>query len=493
MRAFVLGSNERGEVEMQITRRQMLASASALCFPAGGAVSLPNVVYILADDLGIGDLGCYNPESKIPTPNMDLLAREGMRFTDMHSPSSVCTPTRYGILTGRYCWRTKLKQGVLDGESPYLIEPGRLTVAGMLKEKGYRTAAIGKWHLGLGNAWKTDYGKALRPGPLEAGFGSFFGIPASLDMPPYVYVEDDRVVEAPTSKIEGIREQRGIFWRGGGIAPSFRHIDVLPKLTERAVKFLEDQKGSKSPFFLYLALTSPHTPWVAVEAFRGRSQAGPYGDFVAQTDDAVGQVMTAIRRAGLEANTLVMLTSDNGAHWTPEEIERHQHRANGSLRGQKADIYEGGHRIPFLARWPGKIRAGSVSSQLGCLTDLMATVAELTGVSLAQEAGEDSFSFVPALLGSKPRTALRQAIVHHSAQGVFAIREGRWKLVLGRGSGGFSEPKKIIPKPGEPAGELYDLDVDSREQTNLYEKKPEVVKRLTALLEKYQREGRSRV
>lgn len=477
---------------MHVNRRQFLATASAAAVTMHAAEPLPNIVYILADDLGAGDLGCYNAASKIPTPNMDQLAREGMRFTDMHSPSSVCTPTRYGILTGRYCWRTRLKQGVLDGESPALLEPGRLTVASMLKQKGYRTAAVGKWHLGMGNDAKTDYSKVLRPGPMEAGFDSFFGIPASLDMQPYLYVENDRAVELPTSKIGEIREQRGIFWRGGGIAPGFRHIDVLPKLTERAVSFVNGQKGAHSPFFLYLPLTGPHTPWLPTDAFKGRAQAGPYGDFVAQTDDTVGQVMAAVKRAGIERNTLFILTSDNGAHWTPDEIAKHNHRANGNVRGQKADIYEGGHHIPFLARWPGKVKAGSVNAQLGCLTDLMATAAELAGATVPRDAAEDSFSLAPALLGSKPRTPVRDAVVHHSAQGLFAIRQGEWKLALGRGSWGFSSPQKITPQAGEPEGELYNLTQDPLETSNRYLQEPQVVQKLMAMLDRYKRDGRSR-
>jgi arylsulfatase A-like enzyme len=480
------------EIPHLLNRRRFLAGAGAAALPALAADPLPNIIYILADDLGTGDLGCYNAESKIPTPYADQLAREGMRFTDMHSPSSVCTPTRYGILTGRYCWRSRLKQGVLDGESPYLLEPGRMSVASMLKQKGYRTAAIGKWHLGLGNDPKTDYTKPLRPGPLDAGFDSFFGIPASLDMQPYLYVDNDRAVELPTSRIGEVREQRGIFWRGGAIAPGFRHIDVLPKLTERAVKFVDSQKGARGPFFLYLPLASPHTPWLPTDAFKGKAKAGPYGDFVAQTDDAVGQVMAAVKRAGIERNTLFILTSDNGAHWTPEEIALHNHRANGRVRGQKADIYDGGHRIPFLARWPGRIKPGSVNEQLGCLTDLMATAAEMTGARLPEDAGEDSYSLAPALFGSRPKSAVREVVVHHSVLGLFAIRQGDWKLSLGRGSWGFTEPKQIKPKAGEPEGELYNLAADPLETENLYLKEPQRVQRMMALLDQYKREGRSR-
>lgn len=468
-----------------ITRREF-----AGVLGAAAVSSRPNILYILADDLGRGDLGCYNPESHIPTPNMDRIAREGMRFTDMHSPSSVCTPTRYGILTGRYCWRSRLKQGVLNGESPALLEPGRLTVPAMLKRQGYRTAGIGKWHLGLRNEPKTDYTQTLRPGPLEAGFDTYFGIPASLDMEPYVYFENDRVLEPPTSFVKGVREQRGIFWREGRCAPSFKHIEVLPKLTDRAVRFLDGQRGATQPFFLYLPLTGPHTPWLPTDKFKGKSKAGPYGDFANQVDDAVGQVLAALERSGQASNTLVIMTSDNGAHWTPEEIELHRHRANGNVRGQKADIYDGGHRIPFLARWPGRIKPGTVSDQLGCLTDLMATAAEVSGFALPKEAGEDSYSLMPALTGSKsPR---RDVVIHHSSQGLFAVRQGNWKLALGRGSWGFSEPQKITPKAGEPEGELYDLAADPLEQNNLYQKRSDVVIRLTALLDQYKREGRSR-
>lgn len=455
------------------------------------APSKPNIIYILADDLGAGDLRCYNSASKIPTPDIDKLASQGMRFTDMHSPSSVCTPTRYGILTGRYAWRTRLKKGVLNGESPYLIERDRLTVASMLHGQGYTTAGIGKWHLGLGTAAKTDYAKSLRPGPLDAGFDSYFGIPASLDMPPYLYFENDRTVEQPTKEIGDIREQRGIFWRGGPIAPSFRHIDVLPKLKERAVQFLERQRGASKPFFLYLPLTGPHTPWLPTKEFVGKAKAGPYGDFVTQVDATVGEVMATLERIGQAANTLLILASDNGAHWTPEEIAMHQHRANGNVRGQKADIYDGGHRIPFIARWDGKIAKGAVSNQVGCLTDLMATVAEITGYSLPKNAGEDSYSLAPAMLGAT-NPAARQAIVHHSSEGMFGIRKGFWKLNLGRGSGGFSTPVNVTPKAGEPEGELYNIAEDPLETNNLYLKHPEKVVELTAVLDQYKREGRSR-
>ncbi|HEY7308890.1 MAG TPA: arylsulfatase [Gemmataceae bacterium] len=453
----------------------------------------PNIVFILADDLGYGDLRCYNKDSKIATPNLDRLAAQGMRFTDAHTPSSVCTPTRYGILTGRYCWRTTLKSGVLNGYSPALIEPKRPTLASLLKQHGYVTAGIGKWHLGLGEAAKTDFGKPLRLGPRSAGFDTYFGIPASLDMPPYVFIENEGVTEAPTATIKDSAMRRhggGGFWRGGAIAPHFKHVDVLPAITERAVAVVRKQSAEK-PFFLYLALTAPHTPWMPTDEFRGKSKAGYYGDFVAQVDAAVGRVLRALDEAKLADNTLLIFTSDNGAHWTPEDIDKWGHRANDGLRGQKADIWDGGHRVPFLVRWPGRVRAGGTSKELICLTDFLATAAAVVGAKLPADAGEDSYNLLPALRGDKLDTPIREAIVHHSSDGTFAIRQGPWKLALARGSHGFSNPKNIQPKPGEAKGQLYNLDDDPQERDNQWLKKPEIVARLTALLEKYKSEGRS--
>jgi arylsulfatase A-like enzyme len=432
------------------------------------AAERPNIVVILADDLGYGDLRCYNRSSKIPTPQLDELARQGTRFTDAHTPSSLCTPTRYGLLTGRYCWRTSLKRGVLNGQDPSLIEPGRATIASMLKQAGYKTACIGKWHLGLGTNRPVDYSKPLMPGPRAAGFDYFFGIPASLDMPPYVYVENERVVEAPTETIDEGKHQRegGFgFWRAGPIAPSFKHAEVLDTLTQKAVEFLRSQK-SDEPFFLYLALTAPHTPLVPAAEFAGKSRAGDYGDFVAQMDDCVGRVLKAV-----DENALVIFTSDNGAHWPRQDIKQYGHRANGSLRGQKGDLWEGGHRVPFIVRWPGKVKPRSTSERLICVTDVMATIARFVNL---QNPGEDSIDF----LSGPPRVS----IVHHSGDGTFAIREGKWKLCTALGSHGFSEPRSIRPDPGGPTGQLFDLERDVRENYNVWKRHPQVVMRLLMLL-----------
>lgn len=450
----------------------------------------PNIVFMMADDMGYGDPVCQNAASKIPTPNMDRLAREGVRFTDAHTPSAVCTPTRYGLLTGRYCWRSRLKSGVLEGYDRALIEPGRMTVASLLREHGYHTGCVGKWHLGLGDADPTDYTKPLRPGPLEAGFDYFFGIAASLDMPPYCYIENDAPTVAPTETIE--RSERPAYWREGAIAPGFTHEGVLPTLTKKAVAYIEKQAPEEQPFFLYFPLTAPHTPWVPIDDVEGRSQAGTYGDFVAQVDDSLGRVLDALERTGAVNDTLIIFTSDNGSHWTPAFIEEWGHRANGELRGQKADIWDGGHRVPFIARWPGKVTPGTTCNEVICLTDLMATSAAIVGASLPENAGEDSYNILPALLGEPREGPIREATVHHSFNGTFAIRQGRWKLILGRGSGGFSKPRTIEPKEGEPKGQLYDIEADIDESENLWAQHPEIVERLTALLERYKQEGRSR-
>ena len=469
-----------------MNRRTFLGSLADL--PAMAAPRLPNLVYVLADDLGWGDLHCYNAESAIPTPNADRLASQGVRFTDMHSGSAVCTPTRYGIMTGRYSWRTSLKSGVLWGYSPSLIEPGRLTVPAMLKRQGYYTAGVGKWHLGLGSAEKADYSKPLRPGPVDHGFDYYFGIPASLDMDPYLYFENDRAVELPTAQTPGQNAPRGVFWRPGPIAPKFDIPQVLPTLTSKAESIIRERAGESQPLYLYLALTAPHTPWTPLREFQGRSKAGIYGDFVAQVDDTLGRVLKAIDDAGAADNTLVVFTSDNGADWKPGDKALFAHRANASWRGEKADTWDGGHRIPFMARWPGQIRSGTASNQLGCLTDWMATAAAVTGFRLPRDAGEDSFNLLPALRGTT-RKPIREAIVHHSNDGVFSIREGSWKLILGLGSGGFSEPKKIEPAPGGPRGQLYNLADDPAEERNLWLDQKDVVRRLSALLERYQRSG----
>jgi len=316
-------------------------------------------------------------------------------------------------------------------------------------------------------------------------------------MPPYAFVENDHPLEMPTGRIEGSGDAkfaRGPFWRAGAIAPSFRHAEVLPRITERAVQFLDRQAGSQTrkPFFLYFALTAPHTPYLPSDRFVGQSRAGDYGDFVAMVDTSVGQILGALDRGRLTDETLVIMTSDNGARWTPEEIRQFDHRANFNNRGQKSDVFEGGHRIPFIVRWPGKVRAGTTSDELGCLVDLLATCAEAAGIQLPSNAAQDSFSLLPAILARQLDRPIRDAVVHHSGSGMFAIRSGEWKLILGLGSGGFTLPVRVLPKPGEPTGQLYNLARDRQETTNVYSQNPEIVRKLTEKLERIQRSGRSR-
>ncbi len=470
-------------------RRHFLASLTA----AGSAFAQtkPNILIILADDLGVGDVGAYSPGCIVKTPHMDRLARQGMRFTDAHSPSSVCTPTRYGLLTGQYCWRTRLKNGVLGGESPNLIEPGRPTIASVLKGAGYRTGGFGKWHLGLGTAEKTDYTREFRPAPAEHGFDEYFGIPASLDMPPYVYFDGRRAVEPPTATIADNGEsKRGPFWRGGARSPGFVMEEVIPKITARAVNFLR-QPGR--PFFGYVPFPAPHTPWVPSKEFQGRSRAKLYGDFIEQLDDSIGQLLRVLDETGQAENTLVIATSDNGSPWEKRDMEEHGgHWANLNWRGQKADAYEGGHRVPFMVRWPGRVKANTVSDAGVCLTDLFATACGAAGVAVPKNAAEDSFAIQPALAGKRGETAVRPHLIHHAANGMFAIREGGWKLIEGLGSGGFTQPVKVTPKPGGPTGQLFHLAKDPYEREDVYTKHPEQVQRLTALLNAARQAERTR-
>ena len=470
--AFFLGS---------ITGRTVHAAGG----PDKPAVPRPNIVYILCDDLGYGDLHCLGGQrSKIATPNLDRLATEGMTFREAHSSSAVCTPSRYGILTGRYNWRTRLQSSVLSGFSSPLIAADRLTVPALLKQHGYATACIGKWHLGLGIS-EQHLDRPIGDGPTTRGFDYYFGISASLDMPPFALIENDRFTELPTTVKTWVRQ--------GVAAPGFEAVDVLPALTQKAVQYVSTQAKSGKPFFLYLPLTSPHTPLVPTKTWQGRSGLSPYGDFVMETDWAVGQVLAALESNRVAGTTLVIFTSDNGCapYIGVDKLEKQGHFPSEHRRGYKADIWDGGHRIPFLARWPGQIEAGARSDQLISLNDLMATCAELLGVKLPDNAGEDSVSILPALLG-KADKPLREAVVHHSVNGSFAIRQGRWKLELCPSSGGWS-----VPKPGSqeakhlPAVQLYDMAQDVGERTNEYEAHPEIVERLMKLLRKYIADGRS--
>ena len=472
----------------------------------------PNIIFILCDDLGYGDIACNNPQCKIPTPCVDRLAAEGMRFTDAHTTSSVCTPTRYGVLTGRYNWRSRLQSSVLGGMSPRLIEPDRLTVAEMLRRQGYHTAAIGKWHLGMEWArkpntepfedriekgpegWNADFSKPITDGPNAVGFDYFFGIAASLDMVPYTYIENDRVTALPTiDNAYPMMLGKDRVTRRGPAAADFDAMNVLPDLTDKAVEYIDKQAKTAKPFFLYLPLASPHTPIVPSPEWQGKSGINPYADFVMETDHSVGRVLDALRVNDVADNTLVVFTSDNGC--SPQAdypvLAEKGHDPSAIYRGHKADIWEGGHRVPFLVRWPGKVEPGSTSDQLVSLVDFQATCADITGADLPTNAAEDSVSLLPILAG-KATKPVREALVHHSINGKFSIRQGRWKLELCPGSGGWSAPRDPqAVKQGLPAVQLYDIESDPSEEKNVEADHPDVVKQLTALLERYVTQGRS--
>jgi arylsulfatase A-like enzyme len=458
------------------------------------ATERPNIVVIFVDDMGFGDPQCFNAESKIPTPNIDRLAREGMRFIDAHAPGSVCHPSRYGLLTGRYPFRTPL-----PWRRRPCIEEGRMTVASLLKTNGYRTAMVGKWHLGFHVEDYDHPPENIEGGPVDRGFDSYFGIPASTDIPPYYYIQDDRVVAAPSDRIEANRSDgwspiQGAFWRAGGIAPGLKLVDVLPKFTDKAVDVLQDHHGQspEQPIFLYLAYPAPHTPWLPTEEFRGRGGAGMYGEFTVMVDHMVGRVLRKIDDLKMAEETIVIFTSDNGPVWYDADVERFGHDSAGPWRGMKGDAWEAGHRMPFVVRWPGKVAPGTVSEQTICHTDLLATCADVIGTDLPHDAGEDSFSMLPTLLGKQGDRPLRPATVTVSARGVLSVRQGPWKLITGLGSGGFSQPSRVEPEPGGPKGQLYNLNDDPGETANRWSEHPDVVARLTKLLQKYNNDGRSR-
>ena len=451
--------------------------------PADGR--LPHVLLILVDDMGYGDPGCYNPDSKIPTPNIDRLAAEGIRFTDAHASGPLCHVSRYGLMTGRYPFRINAN---LWPKQP-LIPAGQTTIASLLRSRGYRTAMVGKWHLGF---QENGYDQPLPGGPVDCGFESFFGIRASTDIPPYFYVRDDRAVAPPTARIAANRSEgwspiQGAFWREGGIAPGLELRDVLPRFTDEAVAIVEDHARRKDerPLMLYLAYPAPHTPWLPAPGFEGSSGAGLYGDFTAMVDAEIGRVLSALSLAGMQDDTLLICTSDNGPVWYDADVDRFRHDSAGGLRGMKADAWEAGHRMPFLVRWPGRVEAGRVSHQTICFTDLLATFADLCDMTLSDGEGPDSFSFLRVLTGEQSeQQPVRGPIVMKAGSGdVMMIRSGPWKLINRLGSGGFSQPRRVEPAAGDPPGQLYHLGEDLAETRNRYAERPEVVSRLEKEME----------
>ncbi len=473
----------------------------------------PNIVLILADDMGYGDLSCLNEAGKIHTPHLDRLAAEGMTFTDAHASSAVCTPSRYSILTGRYAWRSRLKNGVLGPLEPPLIEEGRLTLPQLLRTQGYRTGCMGKWHLGMSwpfadghepllGDWRSQQtqnaslhlqsAEPVRGGPVDRGFDTYFGVDVP-NFPPYGWIEDDRLAGAPDRmKPEAMYGVPGAMTEGWDLEA------IMPTLTQKAVDFVEANAAGAQPFFLYFPLTGPHTPICPTPAFRGHSEAGIYGDWVMQMDAAVGAVLEALDRCGLAEDTLLLFASDNGSpgrNGSAEDpgtvLETFGHNPSWILRGMKADIYEGGHRVPFLARWPGRIQPGTCAEGLVCLMDLMATCADLTGAALPAGAAEDSLSLRPYLLGDATAGSIRESLVHHSHHGLFAMRKGAWKYIAGWGSGGFSANAAIpslrdTPRTQyDPPEQLYHLADDLREAHNLWGDRQTVVADLAGLLTRF--------
>lgn len=450
------------------------------CLPTATAADQPNIVYIICDDLGYGEIHCLAPKtSKIPTPGADKLATEGMIFTDAHGGSSVCSPTRYGIMTGRYSWRTRLQKGVVTGFAPSLIAKDRHTVASFLKGQGYDTAIVGKWHLNfeyldpesgvayLQKEHKTPpVGARIPDGPLARGFDYYHGFHHARNMK--AVIENNRVIEHDDE------------------------INMLPRLTRKAVEYIDSRAGKDKPFFLYLPLGSPHNPIVPGPEWQGKSGLGSHADFVMQTDNVMVEVSKALERHGLTDDTLVIFTSDNGTSSSAgiDKLEAQGHFPSAHLRGSKADLWDGGHRIPFIVRWPGKVEPGSQSDQLICLTDLLATTANMLGTKLPAGSGEDSVTFLPALSGKKIRST-RHGVIHHSISGHFAYRQGKWKLLLARASGGWSSPKENAAPAGALEAQLYDMENDVGETNNLYARNPEVAERLLALLEADVNAGRS--
>ncbi|WP_220763923.1 arylsulfatase [Flavobacterium sp. UMI-01] len=499
-------------MKLQLNKTKLLFLLVTLCgLTSFAQTDKPNIVIIYTDDQGYGDVSALNPEAKFKTPNMDRLVHEGLTFTDGHSSDAVCTPSRYSLLTGCYSWRTSLKKDVLHADGPCLIEKGRMTIASLLRDKGYNTAMIGKWHLQMefvgDEKGGRDWSKPFTDGPVEKGFDYFFGIPASMNYGILTYLENDRVLEPPTlftkKKLDvtprtyrmtppyETEKKKGYV----EVAPSFNDELVLETLTNKAVEYIgksaADYKKGK-PFFLYLPLTSPHLPHCTHPDFQGKSNCGNYGDFMQETDYRVGQVLDALKANGLEENTLVLFSSDNGAETNYEyQKKTYQHYSCMNFKGGKRDIYEGGHRVPFLMRWPKVIKAGSKVDEPVCQTDYLATIAEIVGAKLPDNAAEDSYSLLPLMKSPKNTKIADKYVINHSFTGHFAIREGKWKLNMLRGSGGSLAPVMIEPKAGEAPFELYDLDKDPGETKNLYFEHPEVVKRLTEKITAIVKNGRS--
>ncbi len=474
--------------------------ALAITAAEAQAADRPNVIVILADDMGIDSVSAFNDQMGLETPAIDRLVHEGMAFTDAHSTSGVCSPTRYSVLTGRYNWRSRLKRGIVDKWERPLIEDDRLTLPEMFRHHGYDTACIGKWHLGW-NWPKTgggttekldeiDFTAAVKGGPLDHGFDHYFGDDVP-NWPPYAWRENDRVLGSlTTNMVEGTM-------LGVNAGPSVADWDfraVLAEYSKRWPQFIRERAGQQRPFFLYVPMPSPHTPIAPHETFLRKSNVSEYADFLIQTDFAVGEILRALDDTSQADDTLVIFTCDNGTSPKADfpQLDVAGVHLNEHWRGWKADAFEGGHRVPFVVRWPGRINPGSRSTQTITLADIMATCADVIGYQLPPTAAEDSISLLPVLLGKGVVPPLHDVVVHHSVSGHFAVRKGPWKLLLCRGSGGWSPPTEAEAlERNLPPVQLYNLHDDPRETTNLQAESPEIVTQLTTDLRRIVEQGRS--
>lgn len=470
----------------------------------------PNIIIILADDLGYGDISALNKFSKVKTPFIDDMINNGISFSDAHSASSVCSPSRYAMLTGRYAWRSELKKGVLKPYDKPLIDSGRLTVARMLQLQGYETACIGKWHLGWDWPLKNggylkdvkgdkndlvnsiDYTAGIENGPTTRGFDYYFGTDVP-NYPPYTFVENNKVVQFPDSQ-----KPSGMFGAPGVMVSGWKLENILPALSDKAEQYISEKAKSGKAFFLYVPLTSPHTPVAPIDEFKNTSKAGRYGDFVQQTDQVVGNILRAVKDAGIENNTLIVFTSDNGSPENDGEnmngeiysVNKFGHDPSAGKQGIKADIYEGGHRVPFIVKWPAVMKETAVSKAVICNVDIMATIADITKTKLSDKDAPDSYSLLPLLKGNAAAFK-RNFTVHHSITGNFAIRKDKWKLIMSPGSGGWSFPKPGKDEDGLPPIQLFNLDTDPGETKNVYDKHPETVATLKRILIDCIKNGRS--
>ncbi|MEA3480100.1 MAG: arylsulfatase [Bacteroidota bacterium] len=479
---------------------------------------LPNIIIIYADDMGYGDLNCQNTESKIPTPNLDQLASEGMRFTDAHSSSGICSPSRFALLTGTYHWRRQ--HDIVGAFGKPFFKDTDITLAQVLKTSGYTTACIGKWHLGWDWEFKNDpsgevsqwgamrkvyltedieWSKAIAGGPLARGFDTYFG-DGTINFPPYAWVENDRIIEVPEDQMDihniGFNTKEGEWeFRPGPKVKDWNPYDVLPTLTERSIEWINKQDKNR-PFFLYFALPSPHAPIIPNDEFDGTSQAGGYGDFMVQTDWVVGQVLKTLQEKGLDDNTIVIFSADNGPEaYAWARAENYGHFSMGDFRGLKQDVWEGGHHVPFIVKWPGEIEAGSVTKEVISQVDIMATLAQITGIELPENAAPDSYSFLPVLKGEKYNTPLREATIHNTYASVWGIRMGDW-LYIDSPSGGHREmPESFKSLRGytdfSTDGLLFNMNDDPEQRVNLYEKYPDRIKEMDMLLQQYRKSGSS--